>query len=164
VRSIEHGTLIDDDTASFVAERGAYIVPTMVVIFALVEMGRELGFPAVSQEKAGYAYQQALSGMDKMRSAGVKVGFGTDLLGSTYVQECRESTIRREVLRRSKFCGRREEPADDRQRRRHREEHLAAETDGMATAMDAGGPVGKDANYDYNRRRLICDLRGTDPR
>jgi len=98
VRSIEHGTLIDDDTAKFVAERGAYIVPTMVVIFVLVEMGRELGFPAVSQEKAEYAYKQALSGMDKMRRAGVKVGFGTDLLGSTYVQECREFTIRREVF------------------------------------------------------------------
>src|SRR5207249_4592153 len=77
VRSIEHGTLIDDDTAQFVAERGAYIVPTMVVIFALVEMGKELGFPAVSQEKAEYAYKQALSGMDKMRTAGVKIGFGT---------------------------------------------------------------------------------------
>jgi imidazolonepropionase-like amidohydrolase len=98
VRSIEHGTLIDDDTARFVAECGAYIVPTMVVIFALVEMGKELGFPAVSQEKAEYAYTQALSGMDKMRAAGVKIGFGTDLLGSTYVQECREFAIRSEVF------------------------------------------------------------------
>lgn len=98
VRSIEHGTLIDEDTARFVAECGAYIVPTMVVIFALVEMGKELGFPAVSQDKAEYAYKQALSGMDKMRRAGVKVGFGTDLLGSTYVQECREFAIRSEVF------------------------------------------------------------------
>jgi imidazolonepropionase-like amidohydrolase len=98
VRSIEHGTLIDDDTARFAAERGAYIVPTMVVIFALFEMGRQLGFPAASQEKAEYAYKQALSGMDKMRSARVKVGFGTDLLGVTYTQQCREFTIRREVF------------------------------------------------------------------
>jgi imidazolonepropionase-like amidohydrolase len=98
VRSIEHGTLIDDDTARFVAERGAYIVPTMVVIFTLVELGRELGFPAVSQEKVEYAYKEALSGMDKMRRAGVKLGLGTDLLGSTYVQECREFTIRSEVF------------------------------------------------------------------
>lgn len=98
VRSIEHGTLIDDDTARFVAERGAYIVPTMVVLFSLVEMGRELGFPSVSQEKAEYATKHALSGLDKMRRAGVKVGYGTDLLGSTYVQQCREFTIRREVF------------------------------------------------------------------
>jgi len=98
VRSIEHGTLIDDETARFVAQRGAYIVPTMVVLFTLLEMGRELGFPAVSQEKCEYAYKYALSGMDKMRNAGVKVGFGTDLLGSTYLQECREFTIRSEVF------------------------------------------------------------------
>jgi len=98
VRSIEHGTLIDDDTARFVAERGAYIVPTMVVIFALVEMGKELGFPAASQEKAEYAYTEALSGMDKMRRAGVKIGFGTDLLGALYPQQCREFTIRSEVF------------------------------------------------------------------
>jgi len=98
VRSIEHGTLIDDDTAKLVAERGAYVVPTMIIIFALVEMGRQLGFPAVNQEKAEFAYQYALGGLDKMRTAGVKVGFGTDLVGSTYVQECREFTIRSEVF------------------------------------------------------------------
>jgi imidazolonepropionase-like amidohydrolase len=98
VRSIEHGTLIDDDTARFVAERGAYIVPTMAVIFALVEQGRQLGFPAQSQEKAEFAFKQALSGMDSMRRAGVKVCFGTDLIGSTYTQECREFTLRSEVF------------------------------------------------------------------
>jgi len=70
----------------------------MVVIFALFEMGRQLGFPAASQEKAEYAYKQALSGMDKMRRAGVKLGFGTDLLGVTYTQQCREFTIRSEVF------------------------------------------------------------------
>ena len=46
VRVIEHGTLIDDETAKFVAETRRFIVPTMVVIFALVELGRQLGFPA----------------------------------------------------------------------------------------------------------------------
>jgi imidazolonepropionase-like amidohydrolase len=98
VRSIEHGTLIDDATARYVASKDAYIVPTMVIIFALVELGPKLGFPPESQEKAQYAYKEALSGLDKMRKAGVKVGFGTDLLGTTYVQECREFTIRSEVF------------------------------------------------------------------
>lgn len=98
VRSIEHGTLIDDDTAAFVAGRGAFIVPTMVIIFALIELGRQLGFPPQSQEKAEYAFRQALGGLQAMRRAGVKLGFGTDLLGSTYVQQCREFTIRSEVF------------------------------------------------------------------
>jgi imidazolonepropionase-like amidohydrolase len=98
VRSIEHGTLIDAETARFVADKGAYIVPTMVIIAALVELGRKLGFAPQSQEKAEYAWKQAFSGMDLMRQAGVKVCFGTDLLGSTYAQECREFTLRSEVF------------------------------------------------------------------
>jgi imidazolonepropionase-like amidohydrolase len=98
VRSIEHGTLIDDETARYVAEQGAFVVPTMVIIFALIELGPKLGFPKQSQEKAELAYRQALSGMECMRRAGVRIGFGTDLLGELYDQECREFTIRREVF------------------------------------------------------------------
>src|SRR4029453_19296376 len=32
VRSIEHGTLMDAETARFVAKRGAFVVPTMVTL------------------------------------------------------------------------------------------------------------------------------------
>lgn len=98
VRSVEHGTLIDADTARFVAERGAYIVPTMAVCFALVEQGRQLGLPPQSQEKVELIFEQALAGMAAMRSAGVKVAFGTDLLGSTYTRQCTEFTIRSKVF------------------------------------------------------------------
>ena len=98
VRCIEHGTLIDDDTARFVAERGAYVVPTMAIIFALVELGKKLGFPPQSQEKAEIAFRQAMTGLESMRKAGVRLGLGTDLLGETYVQQCREFSIRREVF------------------------------------------------------------------
>ena len=98
MRAIEHGTLIDDDTAHFVAERGAYIVPTMSVIFALAEEGRKLGFPPQSQEKMEFALKSALSGLESMKRAGVKVCYGTDLLGATYTQQCREFTIRSAVF------------------------------------------------------------------
>jgi imidazolonepropionase-like amidohydrolase len=98
VRCIEHGTLIDAETSAFVAAEGAYVVPTMVIIFALVEMGKQLGFPPQSQEKVQIAYRSAMEGLDHMRSAGVKIGFGTDLLGDLYVQQAREFTIRSEVF------------------------------------------------------------------
>jgi len=98
VRCIEHGTLIDDETARYVAEQGAYIVPTMAVIFALKERGKKLGLPQESQEKLLAAHQAALSGLEAMRVAAVKVGFGTDLLGETYSDQCREFSIRREVF------------------------------------------------------------------
>lgn len=45
VRSIEHCTLIDDETAAFMAERGAFAVPTIAVIFAFLDEGEKLGLP-----------------------------------------------------------------------------------------------------------------------
>jgi imidazolonepropionase-like amidohydrolase len=98
VRVIEHGTLIDAETAAFVAEREAFVVPTMAVAFALTELGAKLGLPSESQDKMAVAFEGALRGLDFMRSAGVKLGFGTDLLGQTYDQQCREFTIRSEVF------------------------------------------------------------------
>ncbi len=98
VRVIEHGTLMDAETAAFVADRGAYVVPTMAVIFALTERGPKLGFPKASLDKLKVAYASAIEGMDHMRSAGVKVGYGTDLLGETYDEQCREFLHRREVF------------------------------------------------------------------
>jgi len=47
VRSIEHGTLIDEQTARFVAQKGAYVVPTMDVICALKEDGTKMGMTEV---------------------------------------------------------------------------------------------------------------------
>jgi imidazolonepropionase-like amidohydrolase len=98
VRVIEHGTLIDEATAKFVAERCAFVVPTAVIVFALVELGPKLGFPPESQEKARQVAEHVMRGLESMRMANVKVGFGTDLLGETYVQQCREFTIRKEVF------------------------------------------------------------------
>jgi imidazolonepropionase-like amidohydrolase len=98
VRSIEHGTLMDAETAKFVAKRGAFVVPTLVTIFALVEVGEKLGFPPESLAKARAVCGSAIEGLQHMRSARVKVGYGTDLLGETYVRQCREFTLRSEVF------------------------------------------------------------------
>jgi imidazolonepropionase-like amidohydrolase len=98
VRVIEHGTLIDPETAAHVARCGVFVVPTMAIIYALIEEGAALGLPAVSQEKIKVAYAAALTGMEYMREAGVEMGFGTDLLGETYVRQSQEFSIRREVF------------------------------------------------------------------
>ena len=89
---------MDDDTARFIAEQGAFVVPTMAVIFAMAEVGRKLGLPAPGLEKLEYARRQAFAGMESMRKAGVRLGFGTDLLGETYVHQRREFTLRSEVF------------------------------------------------------------------
>jgi imidazolonepropionase-like amidohydrolase len=98
VRSIEHGTLINDETAAFVAEKGAYVVPTLAVLFALIEDGREMGLPDVSYEKLLKIHDQALEGLGVMKRAGVKMGFGTDLLGAQHTRHGTEFSIRKQVL------------------------------------------------------------------
>jgi imidazolonepropionase-like amidohydrolase len=98
VRSIEHATLIDRETADFMAERGAFAVPTMATLAALAEEGEQLGLPAASMEKLRRIGDRALGGLEIMKRAGVKMGLGTDLLGVQHVRQSSEFTLRAQVL------------------------------------------------------------------
>ena len=98
VRTIEHGNLIDRATADHMRARGAYLVPTLVTYFAIDELGRKLGFPAVSQAKVKDVLDRGLASLEIARAAGVALGFGTDLLGETHDQQSREFQLRGEVL------------------------------------------------------------------
>lgn len=98
VRSIEHATLIDHETALLSIERGAFLVPTLSVIFALMKDGLAVGLPAASIEKLKHIGEHALSGLEIMRNAGAQIGFGTDLIGPLYLRRGTEFTLRREVL------------------------------------------------------------------
>lgn len=98
VRSIEHATLIDAETAAFVAEKGAFCVPTMAVIFALLEEGEKFGLPPVSMDKLRSVFDYALTGLEIMHQAGVKMGFGTDLIGQIYTRQSSEFELRARVL------------------------------------------------------------------
>ena len=98
VRSIEHATLIDRETAEFVAERGSFAVPTVSVLVGLAEEGAALGLPAVSMEKLRRVADSALSSLEIMKRAGVRMGLGTDLLGSLHVRQSTEFTLRAQVL------------------------------------------------------------------
>lgn len=98
VRSIEHANLIDEPTAALCAAEGAYVVPTLVTYDALHRFGPELGLPAVSQEKLKEVRAAGLTSLEILKSAGVRMGFGTDLLGAMQAHQSEEFTIRAEVL------------------------------------------------------------------
>jgi imidazolonepropionase-like amidohydrolase len=98
VRTIEHGNLLDDATARRMAEAGAYLVPTLVTYFAIDELGRQLGFPEVSQRKVKDVLEAGLASLEIAAKAGVPMGFGTDLLGETHDQQSREFSLRGQVL------------------------------------------------------------------
>lgn len=98
VRGIEHGTLIDRETAAFVAEKGAYVVPTLSVFDSLARHGRASNLPTAVLSKVDEIHGQLTDGLEAMRSAGVKLGFGTDLVGHTYLAQAGEFLLRREVF------------------------------------------------------------------
>jgi imidazolonepropionase-like amidohydrolase len=98
VQSIEHGNLIDAEAAALCAERGAWVVPTLVTYDALAEEGAALGLPPVSVEKVADVREAGLRALETLKTAGVKMGFGTDLLGEMHRHQAREFLIRAEVL------------------------------------------------------------------
>lgn len=81
VRTIEHGNLINENVAKLMAKEGVYLVPTLVTYKALTEIGKRLGFPEESMQKLSAVREQGLEALKIARKAGVKIGFGTDLLG-----------------------------------------------------------------------------------
>jgi imidazolonepropionase-like amidohydrolase len=98
VRSIEHGNLIDRPTAEHVAGANAFVVPTLVTFDALHRCGREFGFPEASLAKLGDVREAGLSSLGILQAAGVKIGFGTDLLGAMHRHQSREFVIRAEAM------------------------------------------------------------------
>ncbi len=98
VRTIEHGNLIDPPAAELMAERGAYIVPTLVAYDLLQKRGRDYGLSGYSLEKNEKVLHAGLRSLEICREAGVKIGFGSDLLGQLQNDHCNEFTIRGQVL------------------------------------------------------------------
>src|ERR1700722_3339114 len=97
VRTIEHATLIDESSAAAVKSAGAYVVPTTVIVRALLDDAKEGLLPGWMSEKLAEVSDQSLRGLEIMDRFALKIGFGTDLLGHLHTHQTREFTIRREV-------------------------------------------------------------------
>ncbi|MFO7278962.1 MAG: amidohydrolase family protein [Thermoanaerobacterales bacterium] len=97
VRSIEHGNLLDAEAARVMAAHGCYLVPTLVTYDAIAAFGRQLGFPAGSLRKLDEVIDAGARAIELALDAGVRVGFGTDLLGETHDQQSRELELRARV-------------------------------------------------------------------
>lgn len=81
VRSIEHGNLLDAETAAAMAAAGAFLVPTLAAYDAMDRRGAALGMAAVSRQKNREVLDAGRRAIELARAAGVPVGFGTDLMG-----------------------------------------------------------------------------------
>jgi imidazolonepropionase-like amidohydrolase len=98
VPCIEHGTLVTPPTAALAAERGTAVVPTLAIGRASGGSGEDLGYPPEILEKLAVVQSHALGGLETLHKAGVRLGFGTDLIGPLDHLQATEFEIRREVL------------------------------------------------------------------
>ena len=76
--SIEHGTLMDDEAAALMKERGVYMVPTLSALATTAEGGTACGIPASAVEKASAMRIRHQASFKKAMAVGVPLAMGTD--------------------------------------------------------------------------------------
>lgn len=78
VRSIEHGSLMDDEAIDLMAERGTYLVADIYNGDWIAEMGRTHNWPADILRKNDETTDAQREGFEKAVKAGVRIAYGTD--------------------------------------------------------------------------------------
>jgi imidazolonepropionase-like amidohydrolase len=98
VRTIEHGNLVDEAAAKVMREYGAYAVPTLATYDVLGVYGAKLGLSVDSIAKVEGVQKAGRESLEIFRNAGVRMGFGSDLLGEMQEFQSNEFRIRSEVI------------------------------------------------------------------
>ncbi len=98
VRSIEHGNLMDEETARLMAERGVYYVPTLTTYDLLVAHGKEWGLDDHSRAKLDLVGKQGRRALELAHRAGVTIASGADIVGPAQDLKGRELPIKAEVM------------------------------------------------------------------
>jgi len=78
VRSIEHGSLMDDEAISLMKERGTYLVADIYNGDYIATVGREQKWPEEYLRKNDETTEAQRQGFRKAVAAGVKIAYGTD--------------------------------------------------------------------------------------
>lgn len=84
VRSIEHGNLLDGESLRLFLEKDAFLVPTLVTYWALKEEGRDFGLTEEMWGKVDSVLASGLEAIGRAHEAGVKMVYGSDLLGGMH--------------------------------------------------------------------------------
>ena len=98
VRSIEHGNLIDAETAALMAGHDAFLVPTLIAYDAMSRRAGDLGLSAVSLAKNDEVLSSGQTAIGLARDAGVRIGFGSDLMGELEDEQLGGLRLQAEVL------------------------------------------------------------------
>jgi imidazolonepropionase-like amidohydrolase len=99
VRTIEHGNLIDAKSAKLLKSKDGYMVANLVAYFSMKERAAQFGMTADMLAKNDIVIEGALRSLEICKAAGVKVGYGSDLLGALQVDQSLEFIHRAKVLK-----------------------------------------------------------------
>jgi imidazolonepropionase-like amidohydrolase len=98
VRTIEHGNLIDAPAAKLLAKNKGYLVANLVAYVVMKERAAQFGMSADMLAKNDMVLDGGLRSLEICKKAGVKVGYGSDLLGQLQNEQSREFLLRSEVM------------------------------------------------------------------
>lgn len=97
VRSIEHGSDLDAETAKMIAAAGSFVVPTLVVADTALHHGAAMGLKAANLAKLEGITDKMYRSIEVCARSGVKLGFGTDLPGNFGDRQNEEFRLRATV-------------------------------------------------------------------
>lgn len=98
VRSVEHGNFLEDDTARLMAEKDAFLVPTLSAYITMYEEGLSIGMPPELHAKIKFVLDIGSRQLEVAARNNVKMVYGTDLIGPLHRHQSLEFAIRGEVL------------------------------------------------------------------
>lgn len=84
VTSIEHGVFMDEETACLMAEKGTFLVPTLVTMGRMLKNMKPGDFPDYVADKIKRCSQVHAATVNMAYRNGVKIAFGTDV-GAPYL-------------------------------------------------------------------------------
>jgi len=79
VKTIEHGTYLDEEAAEVMVETGAILVPTRWILRYLMAEGMKKGMPEYARVKGEIASRHHANAISLAVEKGVKVALGTDI-------------------------------------------------------------------------------------
>lgn len=97
-KTVEHGNLADEESIDLLLENDAFLVPTLSIYQALADEGIEAGLPAELYNKIFDVLDAGKRSLDMAYRGGVKMAYGTDLLGQMHRRQLDEFAIRGAII------------------------------------------------------------------
>ena len=97
-QSVEHATLVEPATAKLMAEKNVIVTPTIIAYESQKTEEKALRLDPGFSSRLDYVIKKSPESLEIMHKAGVKMAYGTDLLGFLHKYQGHEFVIRGRTL------------------------------------------------------------------